>query len=236
MPREKPQSSLPPATRRRAQLKSLPKVPPNPPPAMTMAPDSRLYLELTTDLSVDPTAVIDTSEGIRLRISYASGSGKLRYYAKEGDAPLTGVLLSGSDWALVRTDGVALFDSRVTLSFDTEDGPYLLDSTLSGMVDIGEHAPKGLSDSEIFDMFVRGADPSVTEWYVAFAVRFEGSSGPMPGDDTSWLPKHLASSIKQFPLFRPLLRQQFSAIGAISVRPGPYYPPTKLDLTVVGKK
>jgi hypothetical protein len=213
----------------------------------------RVYVKLMCTLSADPNTVIETDDGLRLRISYGDKS-EVLYYAKEDDPkPIPGKVLSGADWTLLRSDGVMIFDSRITLKFsrpknddydydvvDVDDVdscvPYLLDCTLSGMTDLAEVVKLGgeKTDEEIFDTVIRGKY-SGRHWPLSLKARFEGSAGPPPREDTSWLPKSLQRAGAEFPLYRQLVRQELSAYGEVEVEEAPYFPATKITLTMWGR-
>ena len=49
--------------------------------------------------------------------------------------PLSGKVLAGSDWVLLRDDGVAVFDTKITFSADNP-GPHVFDAELFGQVNV----------------------------------------------------------------------------------------------------
>jgi len=192
-------------------------------------------------LAAEPNTVIETDDGLRFRIRYGESS-EVWYYAKENDPkPIPGTVLSGADWTLLRSDGVMIFESRITLQFSRPDKdgestvPYLLDCTLSGMTDLAEvmKLDSGRTDEEIFDSLMR-SKYSGQHWPLSLKVRFEGSAGPPPREDTSWLPENLLRAGTEFPFYRQLVRQELSAYGEVEVEEAPYFP-AKITLTMWGR-
>ncbi len=208
--------------------------------------DNHLFVELTGQLLANSNTVIETDEGLKLKIDYGSDQeSKVTYHPLAG-APIEGEVLSGSDWTLVRSDGVLIFDSRLTLRFgkdlDAEENKkktpadfYLLDCTLSGMSDLRQvlNVEPDASDEVIFDAVVRG-DYTGLKWPIALKARFEGSAGPNEREDASWLPDQLRGAAAMFPRFRPIVRQELFAYGTVEVAKKPYLPATKISLSMWG--
>ncbi len=156
--------------------------------------------------------------GTRLRVSYRDGVVKP---LKGTIVPeIRGLVLSGGDWILVREDGVALFDMRLTLGSHRDDvvvkvddrsrrefnagtpppkNDFLLNALVTGM------APLGGSDGEVKD----GAHP------VALPVVFEGA-GPLE----TWTKPRFRELSATYPEYAKLLAHQCLASGAITIEKG----------------
>jgi hypothetical protein len=210
---------------------------------------------------------VETSEGIRLKIAYSGDSNPNapRKHSKvdltlaschpgggwpSGKAPAEGRVMSGGDWAFVRSDGVIILDARVTLAFQaalpgTPGKPdptdvYLIDATLRGSIDLARSFAKRdgqtIGGDDAYRYFRAGTERVLDGAFdVVASVRFEASDINTVGLDRSWLPAHLKKSADRFADFAALLRQQFVAKGAIEVdNQRPYYPPRKINLNIFG--
>ena len=223
-----------------------------PAPAVSQ-PKARVYLRMEAELKLQPAAKIDTPQGLRLKFDYQLGSSV--YFFPQDDlngqfdastpGVIKGTILSGSDWVLVRPDGVLVFDARISVGFtegvklDKAGEPgYVMDATLKGLLDLGKRW--GLSGPGVIEKLVRG-EPSLggkhgtEEWDASFSVRFEGSGELGAREDRSWLPKRLQVAIENAPQFKELLRQQFTAYAKVKVTQVPYYPPISVSSLVWGE-
>ena len=142
---------------------------------------------------------------------------------------LTGKVLSGGDTLLVRTDGVVVFDGRVTIE---EEKGFLIDVCASGVVDLRNAVP-GRSGHEAFEAYCSG-DASVAPRTgfipVKLSIRFEASQGA--GEAGEFAAKRYVLNSLNHWKFEPLVRGQFLGIGKVFVRPGQYWPAEKIELAV----
>jgi hypothetical protein len=123
---------------------------------------------------------------------------------------LEGSILSGIDWALVRTDGVASFDARLTLSAKTgDDGEFLIEALMSGAVDLNPAAEHTIEATrKIYADWKSGALPDQIP--LALGVRFE-ATGAAPADASPEYKRKVA----HFPRFMRLTRCHCLATGRI---------------------
>jgi hypothetical protein len=168
--------------------------------------------------------------GLRRHVLYADPS---RVWRRTGDRFLNpefegftseGKVLSGGDWMLIRSDGVALFDARVTLRGG--EG-FLVDALFSGAWDLQNAVRESTPSEGLYDHFKRGVGPDDTEPPIALSVRFDvaGSPSSNPGEDRHWLEKsRYGEQAKQFKNYQRLVRGVFVGIGRLRLRQGQSWP------------
>lgn len=211
---------------------------PAPSTPMVSFPGNLAHPILTIDcpLALEAKSWIDVPAGARAKVRYGAsgqGGGQVTY------GKYIGHVMSGADWLLIRKDGVAEIDTRVTIAFKTTSTPdsYLLDGVFRGLLDLAQkqgNETAGREGDRALEDFLEGKKP-VGSWQVVLSVRFEGAQ-PVPSGDSSWLPKRFEIAAKAYPEFKTLLRQQFIAVGTIEVRDEPRYPPTSISLSLFGEK
>ncbi|MET0595941.1 MAG: DUF3237 family protein, partial [Polyangiaceae bacterium] len=135
-----------------------------------------------------------------------------------------GKVLSGGDWMLIRSDGVALFDARVTLRGG--EG-FLVDALFSGAWDLQNAVKEKTPNEGLYDHFKRGVGPDDTDPPITLSVRFDvaGSPSNNPGDDRHWLEKsRYAEQAKQFKNYQRLVRGVFVGVGRLRLKQGQSWP------------
>ena len=166
--------------------------------------------------------------GRRLHLAYAGG----RVVAKEnGPLPkLNGRVLSGSDWLLLREDGVLVFDGRMTLGsgrdladvdFDIRASraaqlgdsldAFLVNATLTGMVNL-DTARHHVGAPRIQPPGWDGLTCSVR---VVLPIRFGAS-----GTRVSWAKPRYRLFAENFATYGLLVQNQFIAMGDITFSNG----------------
>jgi hypothetical protein len=125
-------------------------------------------------------------------------SGKLEWFGIEG------ACLSGGDWALVRSDAVALFDGRVTLEAD--DG-FIFDMLLRGQVDL--RGARTLDEAPAWFQALRNGATIDGPFPIHLAANFEGAQS-----EASWTPKDVRERAKHHWKYARLMRGQFIAVGS----------------------
>jgi len=211
----------------------------------------KYFFELKSSLSPvsnKETVGFDVPEGIRLHVDYVPDGDKRVYeVATDLAAPLlasgadgwhgiTGKILTGGDWVLVRKNGVARFDARVTIKTDDD---VLIDAVFSGDVDLAAAVPSLRARARdvgaaVYDAY-RNGTPEVTELPVALSVRFEAAEQPYlrPGEDDSWIEKSRYNrQRKNFPKYQRLVRGLFVARGNVTLRPEKRWPPREIALRI----
>jgi hypothetical protein len=132
-----------------------------------------------------------------------------------------GELLSGSDWAIIGSDGVANFTGLVTLrSTDADQG--LLALTLEGPVDLLSLIVQGVpaSPSQGFQSVLSAAQSGALQKApMVIAASFDAA-----GDAEPWAPKRMRRQADGFWKYRPLTRSQFIALGNASFSKSPDSP------------
>jgi hypothetical protein len=123
---------------------------------------------------------------------------------------LDGSILSGIDWALVRTDGVVSFDARLTLSARTgDDSDFLIEGLMSGAVDLNPAAEHTIAaNRKIYADWKSGL--LADELPLALGVRFEATGAAPPDASPEYQRK-----VEHFPRFMRLTRCQCLATGKI---------------------
>jgi hypothetical protein len=168
--------------------------------------------------------------GLRRHVIYADPS---RVWRRSGDRfkntefegfGSEGKVLSGGDWMLIRSDGVALFDARVTLRGG--EG-FLVDALFSGAWDLQNAVKEKTSNEGLYDHFKRGVGPDDADPPIALSVRFDvaGSPSNNPGEDRHWLEKsRYAEQAKQFKNYQRLVRGVFVGLGHLRLKQGQSWP------------
>lgn len=125
---------------------------------------------------------------------------------------LDGSILSGIDWALVRTDGVASFDARLTLSAKTGgDGDFLIEALMSGAVDLDPTAPHTIeAGRKTYGAWKSGGLADAIP--LALGVRFEATGAAPPDASAEYKRK-----VEHFPRFMRLTRCQCLALGELKL-------------------
>lgn len=152
------------------------------------------------------------------------------WYGLEAD------LLSGNDWAIVRSDGVAEFAGRITLRSQDDDGG-LIDLTVGGPVDfIGQLAPASTtpggprrplpSPSEGFQTVLEAMEsgklPSAA---VVLAATFNAA-----GRAEDWAPKRMKRQADGFWKYQMLTKSEFLATGRMLFSTSRFNPITHVEL------
>jgi hypothetical protein len=166
--------------------------------------------------------------GRRLHVSYFGGQ---VIAAKHGPLPtFNGCVVSGTDWVLIREDGVLVFDGRLTLGSDNDlsdidfDGraarasrrgdnldTFLVNATLSGVVDLERgHGTAGDESGR-----QPAWDTMSSRVPVALPIRFEGSTAR-----ASWAKPRFRALAESFSQFSALVRSQFLAVGDVTIHAG----------------
>ena len=168
--------------------------------------------------------------GLRRHVLYADPS---RVWRRSGDRfknpefegfASEGKVLSGGDWMLIRSDGVAVFDARVTLRGG--EG-FLVDAVFSGTWDLQHAVKEPTPNEELYDHFKRGVGPDNTEPPLALSVRFDvaGSPSSNPGEDRHWLEKsRYGEQAKHFKTYQRLVRGVFVGVGHLRLKQGQSWP------------
>lgn len=143
-------------------------------------------------------------------------------------AGLDGEILRGIDWALVRTDGVVSFDTRLTFNANAEGGKFLIEAQMSGAVDLDPTAPHTFDKArETYIRWKLGQLPN-REIRLALGVRFE-ATGAAPADASL----DYQRKARDFPRFMRLTRCQCVAVGKLTLGNSPNRSPIqKLELEV----
>jgi hypothetical protein len=193
------------------------------------------YVTLTCDLTAERGAVINGQEGMRLKVKYESSASSVVLANSTYGA--SGAIKSGGDWVFVRNDGVIFVDARVTIAFE-ESGTKavaLVDATMKGSIDLCKTFGFAGSDGEkAFEEFKNGVtDPALrlgTSFYhqLVGALRFEVGSGE------DWAYDNIRQTKKHFNDLRPLVRQQFLAVGTVTVQKVPRYDPKQIVIEAWG--
>jgi hypothetical protein len=166
--------------------------------------------------------------GRRLHVSYFGGQVTA---VKRGPLPnFNGCVSSGTDWVLIREDGVLVFDGRLTLGSDNDLSDidfdnraarasrrgdnldtFLVNATLSGVVDL-ERAHRTAGDESGRQT---AWDAMSCRVPVALPIRFEGSTSR-----ASWAKPRFRALAESFSQFSALVRSQFVAVGDVTIHAG----------------
>jgi hypothetical protein len=160
--------------------------------------------------------------GYRVQIDWA-GQGQpevtFQGISRYGDPPcaarrISGKIINGSDWALIRDDGVVTFNAKLTFEADDPDPPapladavkHVFDAVLSGTMEL----PKGPKITRADQVREIEADLEVY-----LPIRFETSiAAPICASP------ELVKASKHAKVFAELSRRQFVAYGRISLKKG----------------
>jgi hypothetical protein len=165
--------------------------------------------------------------GKRLHVTYFGGQVSA---AKNGPLPgFNGCVSSGTDWVLIREDGVLVFDGRLTLGSDHDLSDidfdqraarassrgdnldtFLVSASLSGIVAIG--CGRGAGGAQSGPLAWESLSCRVP---VALPMRFEGSMTRV-----SWAKPRLRALAESFVQYSPLVQNQFLAVGDITIQAG----------------
>lgn len=143
-------------------------------------------------------------------------SGKLEWFGVEGNC------LSGGDWALVRSDAVAVFDGRITL--ETTEG-FIFDMLLRGHVDL--RGARTLDQTSEWFQSLRNGEKLESPFPIQLAATFEGAQ-----TEASWTPKDVRERAKHHWKYLRLIRGQFVAIGSATFGTTPGTPVHGLDVDI----
>jgi hypothetical protein len=141
-------------------------------------------------------------------------------------------LLSGSDWAIIRSDGVAEFTGRLTLrSTDSDEG--LLSVTAGGPVDlltvmggvIGAVPPSPSQGLQTVLNAVQGGQLAPAP--VLMAATFDAA-----GVAESWAPKRMKRQADGFWKYKILTRSQFAGLGHVAFGQNVNTPITSVKLDI----
>ena len=140
---------------------------------------------------------------------------------------VSGSLLGGSDWAVIREDGVAQFNGRLTVK--TDDG-FLIGVTVGGVADLrlGAGAPRrSMLDSgkSLFDEWRKGV--GANQFKAVFAVAFDAAGASQSWAGTAY--DYAASFWK----YQRLTRGQFLANVTLDVDDGAFSPLKEVTMDIV---
>ena len=130
-------------------------------------------------------------------------------------------ILSGSDWAVVRTDGVAEFSGRFTMR-SADDDHGLIVATLTGPVDL---ATATIPRDRVFVDWKNGALGSSVK--LLLAATFEAARPAQ-----SWAPQRYIKQGEGFWKYEQLTRSQFIAVGTGTLLNQRFSPITGIHLDV----
>jgi len=180
----------------------------------------------------DPGAIIEVANGTQLQVAY--GDKRANNVALAPDfGSHAGVVKSGSEWVLVRTDGVILLDARVTIAFATD---VLMDMTLKATIDLNQTfgLTNGYAAYREYKDGTRAPTLVDTQgrYYhnIVGSVRFEGGSGRVDADYADHFRKAASKFDAQLAL---LVRQQFNVAGRVYITKTPHYDPTEIEVVVL---
>jgi hypothetical protein len=178
---------------------------------------------LWKDLSIKPP-VKDSAEDIGRAMA------DLRNHVDKGDIPhrlqdgtdlpplpwfgLDAKVLSGSDWATFRPDGVAEFSGRLTLKSETgDDAP--IDAVFSGVVDLAppQFLDPGQNRADEVKKAAAQSNGSIQDHIpVLLAVTFDVGRAAQ-----TWAPKRYLRQGKGLWKYQRLTQGQFLAVGSVKV-------------------
>jgi hypothetical protein len=180
----------------------------------------------------DPGAIIEVAKGTQLQVAYGDKRPENIALAPAFGSH-AGVVKSGSEWVLVRTDGVVLVDARVTIAFATD---ILMDMTIKATIDLnqtfkmtdGYAAYRAYRDGLTIPALV---DAKGRYYHnITGSVRFEGGTGPVDSDYADHFRKSASKFDAQLAL---LVRQQFNVAGKVYITKTPHYDPTEIEVRVL---
>jgi hypothetical protein len=163
---------------------------------------------------IETTICGDVPGGVRLHVTYTKG---IKFSGRSGVAvpDLEGEILGGSDWVLLRKDGVATFDGVVTFAAEATGGTgerHVFDGAFSGVVDL-TNAMTDLVPAMPID--TQNWERLNGQLEVVLPVRFE-TAGPAE----AWASEQFRSAAQGARPFRVLGRRQFAAVGALHIEAG----------------
>ncbi len=127
---------------------------------------------------------------------------------------LQGHIVSGSDWALIRTDGVLEITGRLALQSADDPDYALLTMTMAGSVDLDASGTSGPPGSTLDQRFVDAVGKGIP---MALATTFEaGRTAP------SWAPDRMKRQAAGFWKYARLTRAQFITVGNVKSAPHGY--------------
>jgi hypothetical protein len=181
-------------------------------------------IEFTIDAplgSLVTTPIGRVPGGFRVQIDWAGqGQADVTFagtsrYGNPPCAPvlITGKIINGSDWALIRDDGVVSFDAKLTFEAEDPGKPapaepvkHVFDAVLSGTMYLGS-AMKIMDESQLR----RIAQPLEVQLPIRFETSIAAPVGASP---------ELVKASKHAAVFAELSRRQFVAYGTISLKDG----------------
>ena len=148
--------------------------------------------------------------GYRLQVTYLDGI-TFEGHASDGREQLIGKVTAGSDWVLLRDDGAAVFDAKIT--FRAETPQHQFDAELRGRASL---APLGWGKPirEKWDWESLTAT-SPAKLQVALPIQFETANPKLQSAD-----KALKKLAEQGRAFADLAQHQFVARGSFTVSRG----------------
>lgn len=164
-----------------------------------------------SDLSAVRTATAQTLRPLH-------ESGQLEWQGIEG------TILSGTDWATVRSDGVISFDGRATIRTDDE---FLIDAVVSGVVDLRPRTtPMTRNKSrEVYTDWLNGGLKHAIP--VSLAVHFEAAENV-----ESWANNKIKKASEAYWKYERLVRGNFVALGDMTLQNTAYSPISTLILDI----
>jgi hypothetical protein len=158
-----------------------------------------------------PTAALGrVPGGYRIQVTYGpevTFSGK----TSEGEQ-FEGAVVTGTDWILLRDDGVAVFDGKITFRA-TKPGVHVFDADIDGRVNLKPIGGGGAPIRDAQGWKSLGASRKALK--VALPIAFETTSVVPP--DAS---RRIAEAAENGKLFVELAKHQFVARGTIEVERG----------------
>lgn len=181
----------------------------------------------------------------------AGGNSKYVELAKEkaewqrfGWTGLTGEILSGADFLLVRPDGVIELDGRITIRAKDET---LIDAVYRGLIDLQKHfgadgaeRSGGKTEAAVsaaYASFVEGEFP-LDVFPVQLSISFETNTGPWStedAEDSTWTKPSQARHRGNVWKYAGLVRRTFSGFGTIKfgMQSGRVPHPTAIDFDII---
>jgi len=166
------------------------------------------------DGSFTTTPIGRVAGGYRLQIDYKETmtfegvSEVIEPTGNRKTEPIRGNVVAGSDWVLLRDDGVAVFDARITFR-STEPNGHVFDGELSGQVPLSAFGDTFPIKSPTNLKELGGPVP------VSLPITFETSQPAPPGAS-----KAIDLAATHFRVFAELARDQFLAKGTIVIKEG----------------
>jgi hypothetical protein len=141
---------------------------------------------------------------------------------------LDALLLSGSDWAILRSDGVAEFNGRLILRSKDPDGG-LISTTAGGPVDLLKVLGISIPDvpsspSQGLQAVLNHLQSGAKSAAVLVAATFDASGQAQP-----WAPDRMKTEARAFWKYRALTRSQFVAVGTLTLGQNASSPITQVE-------